>query len=392
MRTVEQGNTIVWVVLASVFFAATSELPAQHTIFIDDPRDVAHLDKALDAGKVPSVASWLAAEQISLLEGSVSFRLPGGVVLSREPHSIMTTGATYVTLVMTPERVSLRISPGVLIDVTWPMSNVRWGGLDYDRTREVVSNVLVSDTQDLAFSASGRAESALTEWFRSVISKTPLARADYDPLHDPDPEAILGAIFLQIDMESGTGEDAIRLDALTHPSFGVKVSPRNTLRYEMSNYGVEIPPGAEVWFRLNVAGTGLDLAKQRIRLKSLQVEGDDIVLSDGQEKLVGLNSVLFDFRNEGSVEVIKHTPLGGLVRSAASVESSLCLLMGILTRGSRHASAAVSSEFATRGACSGFLVRGITKATLERELTRAFRKLREKFLSPKPEAVDFPGP
>jgi hypothetical protein len=268
-------------------------------------------------------------EQIDLAALGVSFNLPANTALTNDWNQLQTTSSTYVSIHVTPELLSVSFSPGLLVDIQWPISNVAWGGVQYDFKSAQVSSVHLWNTQRAAANGTGFVRPKVEEFVTKLVQGTPMAEAGYDPFADPD---ILGTLkALQKNLASqGEGESSIAASDLTKPSFSATVVFQSEIRQVAGEGGVLIPAGQALTARVLFDGSVEELTQGDNRSIS-QVTIDDAAIEIQHEgESVARLKRLYIF-NGGLVSIREWEPMGKAAKFAGA-ESLVRLFGHLLTR------------------------------------------------------------
>jgi len=319
------------------------------------------------AGK--SVAEQVPGE-LQLNDASVSFTLPGRSKLTGGWNPLTTTDPTQVHLTVSDAGLSISFWPALLVDAVYPLSNVAWRGLRWDFRTGAVGNIDVENTQiGLPIASVVRGE--IDAFIQKLLTGTPLARAGYQPLQDRNLGATLKSLQARFATSGGAGGDPGEVGPkdIRNVSAAASFTTRKEIRQGTPEGALSLPAGAGLSVRVDLAGTGAELAKGGMPgIHRVHVQSDGIELQkDGAPvaKLTGL-SVL----PGGVVDVTSFQPLGSVAK-AADTESGLRGLVALFQLAA-----------AMKGQNTGGLVdlepgvvNGLAEKEIEGALTKALQQL-----------------
>ncbi len=319
------------------------------------------------AGK--SVAEQVPAE-LQLNDASVSFTLPGRSKLTGGWNPLTTTDPTQVNLTVSATGLSISFWPALLVDAVYPLSNVAWRGLRWDFRTGAVGGIDVQNTQiGLPIASVVRGE--IDSFIQKLLTGTPLARAGYQPLQDQNLGATLKALQARFATSGGAGGDPGEVGPkdIRHVSASAGFTTRAEIRQGTPDGAVSIPAGAGLRVRVDLAGTGADLARGGVPgINGVHIQSDGIELQkDGAPvaKLMGL-SIL----PGGVVDVTSFQPLGSVAK-AADTESGLRGLVALF----QLAAAMKGQNTGQLVDIEPGVVNGLAEKEIEGALTKALQQM-----------------
>jgi hypothetical protein len=315
-----------------------------------------------------SIASQMPS-LLELQELGVNFRLPPGVNLTEGWNPLTTGEGSTVYVRLSARGLDVSLSPPLIVDAQWPMSNVEIRGFSYDFASGSVSHVSVANTQTFAIGSEGFVEDAIREYVGKLVAGTPLAARGYNPLTDPDVRGTMEA--LQANAGAGgssSGPAPLGLSDLGQITPTATISLKEEIVQGTSEGGVRIPAGTQVTLYAGLAGTAQDLATGGLgAIEYISLSSPGIELRSGDSPVALLQELKLS--HGGGVDVQRFQPLGKL-KDAATVESGLRALVTLLQIGA-----------AQRGSYSGPIstnidpevVEGVAEGQLEKALGAAIR-------------------
>lgn len=272
------------------------------------------------AGQLPS--------SVDLQELGVNFSIPGGTVLKGGWNPLGTSGGTTVFVRLSASKLEISFSPPLVVDATWPMSNVEWSGVVYDFATGSVSKTHLRNTQWLAFGTSGFVDDAIREFVTGAVAGTALARGGYNPFTDPDPMATLGQLQANIAAGGGGGPAPLGAGDLTKITPTATVALREEVRQGTDQGGIHIAAGTSLTLYAELGGTGQDLATSGVQsVSSLWLSTPGVELTSNGAPIALLKELEVD--HGGAVKVHRFEGLGKL-KEAQGVESGIKALIALL--------------------------------------------------------------
>jgi hypothetical protein len=318
-------------------------------------------------------AGSIASQMPSLLELQelgVNFRLPPGVNLTEGWNPLTTGEGSTVFVRLSPRGLEVSLSPPLVVDAQWPMSNVEIRGFSYDFASGTVSNVSVANTQTFAIGAKGFVEDAIREYVGKLVAGTPLAARGYNPLTDPNVRGTMEALQANAGSAGGSssGPAPLGLEDLGQITPTATIALREEIVQGTPEGGVRIPAGTSITLYAGLAGTAQDLASGGLgAIEYISLSSPGIELRSGDSPVALLQELKLS--HGGGVDVQRFQPLGKL-KDAATMESGLRALVALLQVGA-----------AQRGGYSGpihtnvnpDIVEGVAESQLEKALGAAVR-------------------
>ena len=301
----------------------------------------------------------LAEWGLEFRKAAVDFTLPGGLEFEGGDYVLSTTAPTRVSIEVDRDALRLRLSPGLVVDLTWPVSDVRWSGLVFDSRRAVVSDVRVKDTQGLAFTAEERAASAIGRWFTERIRNTRLAFPGYFLMSDPYLPGFVRSLQGAL---GGGAVPAGALEVAARPRLRLVVSPRRALRFASDGHAVEAAVGARLKLGLALAGSLADVSRGDLRPRSLEVRAEGLFVTQGERQDFRLEDLRVDLEGDPRVQLLRYRMVGGPARMGAGIEVVFRALGAVL-------------EPRYRSPLGAPVVHEATRRVLEERLTAAWRRL-----------------
>ncbi len=327
-----------------------------------------------NAAAQEALASKSVAEQVpgdlSLNEASVSFMLPGQSKLTGGWNPLTTTDPTQVNLSVSATGLSISFWPALLVDAVYPLSNVAWRSLRWDFRTGAVGGIDVSNTQ-IGVPIASVVRGEIDAFIGKLLAGTPLSKAGYQPFQDKDLGGTLKSLQSRFATSGSAGGDPGEVGPkdINHVSAAASFTTKKAISQGTPQGALSIPAGAGLDVRVDLAGTGADLAKGGMPgINAVHIGSDGIVLQkDGAPvaKLMGL-SIL----PGGIVDVTSFQPLGSVAK-AADTESGLRGLIALF----QVAAALKGQNTGQMVDLDPGVVNGLAEKEIEGALTKALQQI-----------------
>jgi len=327
-----------------------------------------------NAAAQEALASKSVAEQmpgdLSLNVASVSFMLPGQSKLTGGWNPLTTTDPTQVNLSVSATGLSISFWPALLVDAVYPLSNVAWRSLRWDFRTGAVGGIDVSNTQ-IGVPIASVVRGEIDAFIGKLLAGTPLSKAGYQPFQDKDLGATLKSLQSRFATSGSAGGDPGEVGPkdINHVSAAASFTTKKAISQGTPQGALSIPAGAGLDVRVDLAGTGADLAKGGMPgINGVHIRSDGIVLQkDGAPvaKLMGL-SIL----PGGIVDVTSFQPLGSVAK-AADTESGLRGLIALF----QVAAALKGQNTGQMVDLDPGVVNGLAEKEIEGALTKALQQI-----------------
>jgi hypothetical protein len=344
-------------------------------------------------------------QQVNAKLGEVERTLPEGVDLQSVRASVTipgkkrlagswkanvgTTYATTITVEVSTTGVRAWMSPAIHVDATWPLQNaeIRGAGLNFADGKSYAN---VGDIRGLGegfISGTGTLKDMITDALDKGVAGTPLAKAGYQPVRDPDLSGTLQRVVagfqgLTTDADhEGSGEKPPLTEKdLDDVSVGGTVALRTGGSFLTDGTGLVVAPGSTISVDVNGNGSVGDVAATKTpaaaadaaQIRNVRIAAGDMqVVSDGKP-VAKIESLTI--APGGKVTIDQMTLLGKAAR-ARNTEAGLSLLVALIAIGSRDGRAAEVANGAYRNANDPKLVDGVARKMIEDQFTSAVTKL-----------------
>jgi len=328
--------------------------------------ELAHVVQGAD--RPPMVRRQTIAESlpegVDLTRVFFSFELPEGTALSDDWNDTSTTADTTVEVAITPTALVVSFSPGLLVDMQFPLTNLTINSV----THTFASGATTADVSPSDAWFAGDARSTMTGKVDAALRGTRMADAGYDPLTDPDPAETARAIGENLRTMASSGGGG----ATPHMSnfrAGADINVGTPIRVAGDD-GAALRIGGSISVVAELEG-GLDELADRPRISRLTITGHGIVVEKDGGDIVALERIVVA---RGGAVTVEQMRLMGAAAEAAGTESALRLLLviGLLSMGDS------SDRMALSQADPNFdaeIVPGIARAQIQRALTEGIRSL-----------------
>lgn len=327
-----------------------------------------------NAAAQQALASKSVGEQVpgelQLDSTSVSFMLPGQSKLTGGWNPLTTTDPTQVNLSVSATGLSISFWPALLVDAVYPLSNVAWRSLRWDFRTGAVGGIDVANTQ-IGVPIASVVRGEIDAFIQKLLTGTPLSKAGYQPFQDKDLGGTLKALQSRFATSGSAGGDPGEVGPkdINHVSASASFTTKKAISQGTPQGALSIPAGAGLSVRVDLAGTGAELAKGGLPgINGVHIQSDGIVLQkDGAPvaKLMGL-SIL----PGGIVDVTSFQPLGSVAK-AADTESGLRGLIALF----QVAAALKGQNTGQMVDLDPGVVNGLAEKEIEGALTKALQQI-----------------
>jgi hypothetical protein len=241
---------------------------------------------------MPDVLDRFAASGVEFESVSLSVVLPSDLTLIVvKGCAIATQGATRVTLTLTIDRLSIDISPGLVVHTPWiwpPCSNTIISGIVYsfgeNYMLEGTLAMITSDSSYFGFSAQSDVRAGIAAWFNDLTRGTRLVTKGYNPLFDTDPMGLLSELQTKVVSTRSGMPDLTGLELKAH------VKTLDAISKISGDAGAEIPGGTDVTLTLELSGTAADVKAAKVKVQSARVDCDGIYILLKGERVARIRS------------------------------------------------------------------------------------------------------
>jgi hypothetical protein len=241
---------------------------------------------------------------IAFSELAVSFQLAAGdLYKSFKADLVVPEGGVWVNVSLTRERLKVTLSPSVLIDVVWPLSNADLSGF----TLTFAGLKPKLDIQGGLQLITTSAHEALNEYLSGLLAGTRFAEPGYDPSRDTQligevlDNAIIGDINrvkynFEKNQKPGAGDSKLP-QQISSPTITLNLVHTKGIPPGKGWTGV-IEPGTKFQLRISMQATGAELLQNTARLTKLSITSDGIFIFKDSQKIAGLTGIEMtpDFR------------------------------------------------------------------------------------------------
>lgn len=350
-----------------------------------------------------TIESKAAAAGGEIRSASVSFQLPANALVVKQWNQVETKSSTRVVLRLDRTGLSVEISPGLFVDVQWPLSNVKWTGLKYEfgvkgvpvmtvaprpglflpPTPRLVSGlpgqvtqVDLEDTQSIALGGTGVVKSRIVAMFNDMVGATRFSAPGYDPLTDPDPGRTLAQ--LQQKFLATPSSSPLTTKDLTGMSGTVTVVPKSPISRSTADGGVEIVGGSPITISAKLQGTAADVVNKSIRVDTVAISGDGIYLLKNGQREVQLTRL--EIARGCQVTVSEFKAIGKTIKTAEGAETflrfvGLLLHTAAAVQGNSAATEAILKHRIEQGEANPTIVQGVATGQMEAALSSAIKEL-----------------
>ena len=240
--------------------------------------------KAVDQKDAKSIEKRLTdAEKqqgVEFKDMSVSFRLAGGKYYKSFLVDIVAPDyGVDITATLSRTSFQVRIQPGLVADVIWPIPNAELNG--FTLTFAGLKPHLDIDGINLV---SGLARNKVMEYFKELLAGTRFEKQSYDPTKDPNliselaDNKIIGDINrVKYNFERNFADDKKDKEDSKVPqnisgfSLDLNIEHKTGIPAPASDYGIMIPPGTKFNLHVMTSGTAAELMKKNSHLEQVKL-------------------------------------------------------------------------------------------------------------------------
>ncbi len=323
---------------------------------------------------------------VDLKEVRGRFTIPGGRMLAGNWQAeVKTSGPTTVEVAVGHAGVSMRFSPGLFIDAQWPLQNL----IVYSATYNFGdSSASINAGKDSGLgsgmvSIRDNVNETLSQIIMKAVSGQAPGTAGYDPMKDANLEGNMrtlidgvATMFSPGGGKTNPGKMPVATNEMKGVSAGATLQAHLKQSFGGANAGLSLEANSELEIDADGAGSAADVlsggtleeSMTAASLKSIRIRSSGLCVMMKGQPAIRLRSITI--HRGGKVEIGDMELLGKL-KDAATVESGLSLLAGLLAIAAGSSSAGELLENAQRPA----IVDGMARKEMERQFTGVIHSL-----------------